>query len=92
MGLVNQPREILPGTLFLLQLSIEPISGTAMQLKIRYQLNGKIIANSSLSPCYPETKNVSYEDKMIPILWTEKEASIDAMTSKEFRSKVGILH
>ena len=92
MGLVNQPREILPGTLFLLQLSIEPISGTAMQLKIRYQLNGKIIANSSLSPHYPETKNVSYEDKMIPILWTGKEASIDAMTSKEFRSKVGILH
>lgn len=59
-----------------------------MQLKLRFQLNGKIIPNSSLSPYYPETKNVSYTDKLIPILWTETEASIDAVTAKEFRSKV----
>lgn len=77
---------------FLLQFSIEPISGIAMQLKLRFQLNGKIIPNSSLSPYYPETKNVSYTDKLIPILWTETEASIDAVTAKEFRSKVSILH
>lgn len=92
MGLVNQFREILLGILFFLQFSIELIFGIVMQFKICYQLNGKIIVNLLLFLYYLEIKNVSYEDKMILILWIEKEVSIDVMILKEFCLKVGILY
>ena len=58
-----------------------------MQLKLRIQLNGKILVNS-LSPTYPATKNVSFVNKYIPISWSETGATIDAETAKEYSSKV----
>ncbi|KAL9953295.1 hypothetical protein ACROYT_G040691 [Oculina patagonica] len=68
-------------------LSVEPISGTAMHLKLRIQLNGKIL-DSSLSPSYPGTKNVTFLNKQIPISWTETEAIIDPETAKEYSSQL----
>lgn len=67
-----------------LQLSIEPISGTAMELKLRIQLNA-IIPRELLSPNHA---NVSYVNKLIPIWWSETSAGIDAGTAEEFSSKV----
>lgn len=64
-------------------LSIEPISGSVMQLKLRIQLNG--ILSSDLSP--PGT-NVTFVNKLIPMSWTEIEATIDADTAKEYSSQV----
>ncbi|PFX19537.1 uncharacterized protein LOC111338069 [Stylophora pistillata] len=64
-------------------LSIEPISGTAMQLKLRIQLNG--ILSSDLSA---PGSNMTFVDKLIPISWTEIEATIDADTAKEYSSQV----
>ncbi|KAJ7354973.1 hypothetical protein OS493_029083 [Desmophyllum pertusum] len=58
-----------------------------MQLKLRIQLNGKILVNS-LSPNYPATKNVSFINKYIPISWSETGATIDAETAKEYSSQL----
>jgi len=73
-----------------LQLSIEPISGTAMQLKLRLQLNGQFL-KSALHTSYPETKNVTFVDKPIPISWVETEASIDQESAEEYSSQVNKL-
>lgn len=54
-----------------------------MQLKLRIQLNG--ILSSDLSP--PGT-NVTFVNKLIPMSWTEIEATIDADTAKEYSSQV----
>ena len=54
-----------------------------MQVKLRIQLNGKI-PSSLLAP----GTNVSCVDKMIPISWSETEATIDADTAKAYSSKV----
>ena len=62
-----------------------------MQLKLRIQLNGMIL-DSSLSPDYPETKNVSFRNKLIPISWSETAATIDPETAKEYSSKVNRLY
>lgn len=75
---------------FLFQLSIEPISGTAMQLKLRLQLNGQIL-KSSLRTLYPETKNVTFFNKLIPITWSETEATIDQESAEQYRSQVNTL-
>jgi len=76
--------------IYALQLSIEPISGTAMDLKLRVQLNG-VILNTSLSSDHQQHLNVSYMNKLIPVSWSETAASIDAETAKEYSSKVNIL-
>jgi len=68
-------------------LSIEPISGTAMQLKLRLQLNGQFL-KSALHTSYPETKNVTFVDKPIPISWVETEASIDQESAEEYSSQL----
>jgi len=67
-------------------LKIEPISGTAIQLKLRIQMNGVITSESLLESF--QGHNVSYEKKFIPIWWTETSAGIDEETAKEFNSKV----
>ena len=71
---------------YLLQLKIEPISGTAIQLKLRIQMNGVITSESLLESF--QGHNVSCENKFIPIWWTETSAGIDEETAKEFNSKV----
>ena len=71
---------------YLLQLKIEPISGTAIQLKLRIQMNG-VISPGTLLKSFPG-HNVGYENKFIPIWWTETSAGIDEETAKEFNSKV----
>lgn len=76
--------------IYALQLSIEPISGTAMDLKLRVQLNG-VILDTSLSSDHQQHLNVSYMNKLIPVSWSETAASIDAETAKEYSSKVNIL-
>ena len=62
-----------------------------MQLKLRLQLNGQILRDSSLHPSYPGTENVTFVNKLIPISWSETEATIDPESAKEYSSKVNKL-
>lgn len=61
-----------------------------MQLKLRLQLNGQIL-KSSLRALYPETKNVNFFNKLIPITWSETEATIDQESAEQYRSQVNTL-
>ena len=61
-----------------------------MQLKLRLQVNGKIL-KSSLHSLYPGTKNVTFVNKPIPITWSETEATIDQESAEEYRSQVNKL-
>jgi len=61
-----------------------------MQLKLRLQLNGKVL-KSALHSSYPKTENVTFVDKLIPISWVETEASIDQETAEEYSSQVNKL-
>lgn len=61
-----------------------------MQLKLRLQLNGQFL-KSALHTSYPETKNVTFVDKLIPISWVETEASIDQESAEEYSSQVNKL-
>ena len=60
-----------------------------MQLKLRLQLNGQFL-RSALHSGYPETKNVTFVNKLIPISWLETEATIDQKSAEEYNSKVNI--
>ncbi|XP_068729884.1 lysosome membrane protein 2-A-like isoform X1 [Montipora capricornis] len=68
-------------------LNIEPVSGTAMQLKLRIQLNG-VITSKSLFKEYHGHSNVSFVNKFIPIWWSETSASIDEETAEEYNSQL----
>ncbi|XP_068682792.1 lysosome membrane protein 2-A-like [Montipora foliosa] len=68
-------------------LNIEPVSGTAMQLKVRIQLNG-VITSKSLFKEYHGHSNVSFVNKFIPIWWSETSASIDEETAEEYNSQL----
>ena len=59
-----------------------------MQLKLRLQVNGQIL-NTSLHTVYPGTKNVTFVNKLIPITWSETEATIDQESAEEYKSQVG---
>ena len=58
-----------------------------MQLKLRLQLNGQILS-STLHTSYPGTKNVTFVNKLIPITWSETEATIDQESAEEYNSQV----
>ncbi|CAH3030946.1 unnamed protein product [Porites evermanni] len=68
-------------------LSIEPISGSAMDLKLRLQLNGMIL-NTSIYTDYQPQLNVTFLNKLFPIWWSEKSGGIDKETAETFRSKL----
>ena len=61
-----------------------------MQLKLRLQLNGQFLS-SALHSSYPGTKNVTFVNKLIPISWTETEATIDQESAEEYSSQVNKL-
>lgn len=68
-------------------LSIEPISGSAMDLKLRLQLNGMIL-NTSIHTDYQPQLNVTFLNKLFPIWWSELSGGIDEETAETFRSKL----
>ena len=61
-----------------------------MQLKLRLQLNGQFLSSAKHSS-YPETKNVTFVNKLIPISWSETEATIDQESAEEYSSQVNKL-
>ena len=61
-----------------------------MQLKLRLQLNGQFLS-SALHPNYTGTKNVTFVNKLIPISWTETQATIDQESAEEYSSQVNKL-
>lgn len=68
-------------------LSIEPISGSAMDLKLRLQLNGMIL-KTSIHTDYQPQLNVAFLNKLFPIWWSELSGGIDEETAETFRSKL----